>query len=105
MGLDIKAERDELAASVNEAVSSIKSQMEDFARFVAYKKDELSDTLKVASVRTGEQLNGMATEMRASGDRGLTFVAKTVSDNPMTALMIAAGAGMLVGMMVAGGRR
>jgi ElaB/YqjD/DUF883 family membrane-anchored ribosome-binding protein len=105
MGLDVKAEKDEFAATVNDAVRSIKSELDDFTRFVTDKKAELVDIFKLAGGRTGDQLNGIADEMRASGDHALTMVARTVSNNPLTAVAIAAGAGMLIGMMSAGGRR
>ena len=105
MGLDIKAEKDEFAAAVEDAVSSIKSEMDEFTRFVAHKKLEISEIFKVAGGRTGEQLNGIAAEMRASGVHGLAIVARTVSDNPLTSVAIAAGAGMLIGMMSGGARR
>jgi ElaB/YqjD/DUF883 family membrane-anchored ribosome-binding protein len=105
MGLDVKAEKDEFATTVNDAVSSIKSELDDFTRFVADKKREVGEIFKVAGGRAGEELNGIASEMRASGDHGLAMVARTVSNNPLTAVAIAAGAGLLIGMMSAGGRR
>jgi ElaB/YqjD/DUF883 family membrane-anchored ribosome-binding protein len=105
MGLDIKAEKEEFVSTIDDAVTSIRSEVDEFTRFVAQKKDEIADILKVAGGRTGDQLNGIAKEMRASGDHGVAMVARTVSENPLTAVALAAGTGMLIGRMSRGGRR
>jgi ElaB/YqjD/DUF883 family membrane-anchored ribosome-binding protein len=102
--VDIKAEKEELTSTVDDAVTSIRSELDEFARFVAQKKDEIADILKAAGGRTGDQLNGIAREMRVSGDHGVATVARTVADNPLTAVALAAATGMLIGMMSRQGR-
>jgi len=89
MGIDIKAERDELAATINDAVAAIRAALAEVSDSAAARRDEAAEAVKQA---------------RATADRGVESLSETVVKNPLAALAIAAGAGFILAHLTRGER-
>lgn len=96
MGIDIKAERDELATTISDAVVAIRAALAEFSETAAARRDEAADAMKQAGARAADQAGHVAAEARATADRGVETISDTVAKNPLAALAIAAGFGFIL---------
>lgn len=104
MGIDIKAERDELASTINDAVAAIREALAEFSDAAAARKADATEAVKKAGGRAADQASAMAAEARASADKSLTGLSEQVAANPLAALAIAAGAGFILAHLTRPGR-
>ena len=96
MGIDIKAERDELAATINDAVIAIRAALAEFSETAAERRGEAAEAVKKAGARAADQAGHVASQARASADRGVETLSDSVAKNPLAALAIAAGLGFIL---------
>jgi len=104
MGIDIKSERDELAATINDAVVAIRKALAEFSDTAAARRDTATEAVKKAGMRAADQASHVATEARATADRGVETLSESVSRNPLAALAIAAGFGFILAHLTRGDR-
>lgn len=102
---EFKSEQDVFSDTVREAVATIKTSLEEFSRAAAESRDTAASAVKKLGADTADQLGGISGEAKDRVSRGAENVAKQVSENPLQALAIAAGAGFLLGMVARGGPR
>ena len=96
MGIDIKAEKDDLAATINDAVIAIRAALAEFSDTAADRRDEARDAVRKASGRAADQASHLAAEARATADRSVDTLSESVVKNPLAALAIAAGVGFIL---------
>jgi ElaB/YqjD/DUF883 family membrane-anchored ribosome-binding protein len=104
MGIDIKGERDELAATINDAVIAIRAALAEFSDTAAARRNEATEALKKAGLRAADQAGHVASEARATADRGMETLSDSVARNPLAALAIAAGFGFILAHLTRGDR-
>jgi ElaB/YqjD/DUF883 family membrane-anchored ribosome-binding protein len=96
MGIDIKAERDDLAATINDAVIAIRAALAEFSESAAARRDDATEAVRHAGARAADQAGHLASEARATADRGVETLSDSVAKNPLAALAIAAGFGFIL---------
>jgi ElaB/YqjD/DUF883 family membrane-anchored ribosome-binding protein len=96
MGIDIKAEKDDLAATINDAVVALRTALAEFSDSAAERRDGARDAVRKAGGRAAEQASHIAAEARATADRGVDSLSESVVKNPLAALAIAAGVGFIL---------
>ncbi|PPQ38508.1 hypothetical protein SAMN06265338_10695 [Rhodoblastus acidophilus] len=96
MGIDIRGEKDELAATLNDAVRAIRAALAEFSDAAATRKTEATEAVRKAGSRAADQAGALASDARASADRGVQRLSDSVVANPLAALAIAAGIGFIL---------
>jgi ElaB/YqjD/DUF883 family membrane-anchored ribosome-binding protein len=102
---DVNAEKEEFATTVNDAVKAIRAAVDEFTLAASVAKSETADALKNAGYRAAGQLNDLAGGAQDYADRSVASLSRSVSANPIGALALAGGAGVLIGLAMRGGRR
>jgi ElaB/YqjD/DUF883 family membrane-anchored ribosome-binding protein len=104
MGIDIKAEKDELASTINDAVAAIRAALAEFSDNAAARKTDAAGAMRKAGQRAADQAGHLAADARASADRSVDSLSEQVAANPIAALAIAAGVGFILAQLTRLGR-
>lgn len=105
MTQDLSFDKEQFAASVNDAVKALKAAVEDFAKTASEGRNSAASAVKKAGANATDQLTAFSGDAQDYVDRGAVGLAKTVAGNPLTALALAAGAGLLIGLATRGDRK
>ncbi len=90
---------DDIANLARAAIEAIRAATDEFASKAGVSKSEAVDAVRSASQAAVSGLGTVAGEARALTETGLDSLGKSVIRNPLTALAIAAGTGLLLGLL------
>lgn len=96
---DTAAVGDDVAVLARQAVDAIRQAADAFAARAGVKTGEAVATARAAGNATVDGIGAVAGEARALTEDGIDAIGRSVARNPVTALTIAAGAGLLIGWM------
>lgn len=106
LGDDAKRIRDDaavvgedLAKLAREAVSALQRVADDLATKAGNRAGEAVDVAKSVGLATVDNVTAAAGDAKQRVDSGVETLSQSVARNPLTAVAIAAGVGMLFGMM------
>lgn len=106
LGDDAKRIRDDaavvgedLAKLAREAVSALQRVADDLAVKAGHRAGEAVDVAKGVGLATVDNVAAVAGDAKHRVEGGVETLSQSVSRNPLTAVAIAAGVGMLFGMM------
>lgn len=112
LGDDAKRVRDDavivgedLAALAREAVSALQRVADDLAAKAGTRAEEAVEAAKGVGVATVENVSAVASDARQRAEGGVEALSQSVARNPLTSVAIAAGVGMIVGMINRSDRR
>lgn len=96
---DVNQTGDDIGNLARAAIESIRKATEDFAARAGVSKGEAIDAVRNAGQAAMNSFGTVAGEARAVTESGLDSIGKQVVRNPLAALAIAAGAGLLLGLL------
>ncbi|TBW40385.1 hypothetical protein EYW49_04160 [Siculibacillus lacustris] len=96
---DTAAVGDDVAALARQAVEAIRQAADAFAAQAGVKSDEAVAAARAAGTATIDGIGAVAGDARALTENGIDAIGRSVARNPVAALAIAAGAGLLLGWM------
>jgi ElaB/YqjD/DUF883 family membrane-anchored ribosome-binding protein len=96
---DAQTMGDDISQLARAAIDAIRSATDDFAAKAGVAKSETVDALKHAGKSAVDGLGVAAEEARAVTETGLDQIGKAVVRNPISALAIAAAAGLVLGLL------
>jgi ElaB/YqjD/DUF883 family membrane-anchored ribosome-binding protein len=96
---DTVAVGEDVATLARQAVEAIRQAADAFAAQAGVKTDEAVATARAAGAAAVDGIGAVAGDARAITADGLDAVGRSVARNPVTALAIAAGAGLLIGWL------
>lgn len=106
LGDDAKRIRDDanvvgedLAKLAREAVSALQRVADDLAVKAGHRAGEAVDVAKGVGLATVDNVTAVAGDAKQRMESGVDTLSQSVARNPLTAVAIAAGVGMLFGMM------
>jgi ElaB/YqjD/DUF883 family membrane-anchored ribosome-binding protein len=95
-----------VAQSAREALAEMRVIVERFAATTGEKAGEAADAVKATGADTAERVAGLVDDARTLGREGLDGLADAVAKRPVAALAVAAGVGLLLGLVTrTGGER
>ncbi len=95
-----------VAQSAREALAEMREIVERFAAATGDRAGEAVDAVKATGAETAGRVAGLVDDARTLGRDGLDGLADTVAKRPISSLAVAAGIGLLLGLVTqAGGRR
>lgn len=97
-GSDLADKAGDVAIAAQEALAEMRRVIDEFAAKTGVKASEALDTVKTTGVETADHIGVALNSAGALGKEGLDGVADAVAKRPMTALAIALGVGLLVGL-------
>jgi ElaB/YqjD/DUF883 family membrane-anchored ribosome-binding protein len=96
---------EDLAKLAREAVAALQRVADDLGTKAASKAGDAVETAKGVGLATVDNVTAVASDAKHRVDNGVETLSQSVSRNPLTAVAIAAGVGMLFGMMNRSDRR
>lgn len=94
------AERaDAVARSAREALAEMRAIVDRFAAATGDRAGEAADAVSATGADAAERLAGLADEARTLGRDGLDRIAAGVAERPIAALAVAAGVGLVLGLV------
>lgn len=104
-GSDLAGKAGDVAVAAQEAMVEMRRIIDEFAAKTGTKASEAFDTVKATGAETADLVNAALNGASALGKEGLDGVADAVAKRPMTAMAVALGVGLLVGLASRGGSR
>lgn len=104
-GASVAADATDVAGSARAALEEMRRIVADFATSTGEKASDVVDTVGGIGVDATERVGALAGELRGIGRVGFENVADAVAKRPMTALAVAAGVGLLLGLVTRPGPR
>lgn len=96
---------EDLAKLAREAVAALQRVADDLGAKAASKAGDAVETAKGVGLATVDNVTAVASDAKHRVDNGMESLSQSVARNPLTAVAIAAGVGMLFGMMNRSDRR
>lgn len=96
---------EDLAKLAREAVAALQRVADDLGSKAASRAGDAVETAKGVGLATVDNVTAVASDAKHRVDNGVETLSQSVSRNPLTAVAIAAGVGMLFGMMNRSDRR
>ncbi|WP_133121850.1 hypothetical protein [Pleomorphomonas carboxyditropha] len=104
-GSDLAGKAGDVAVAAQEALGEMRRIIDQFAAKTGVTASEALDTVKATGAETADHLGAALSGASTLGKEGLDGVAEAVAKRPMTALGIALGVGLLVGLASRSGPR
>ncbi len=95
---------EDIAKLARAAIDAIRAATDEFASKAGVSKSEAVDAVRNASQAAVTGIGSVAGEARAMTETGLDTLGKSVIRNPLAALAIAAGTGLLLGLLSRSGQ-
>ena len=92
-----------VAQSAREALAEMRAIVERFAATTGEKAGEAAGAVKAAGADTAERVAVLVDEARTLGRDGLDTLADSVAKRPISALAVAAGVGLVLGLVTRSG--
>lgn len=89
----------DITVLARQAVDSIRKAADEFAERAGVTTDDAANAARQVANATAQGLGNLAGEARVLGESGLEAIGKSVNRNPVAALAIAAGAGLVLGLL------
>ena len=104
-GSDLADKAGDVAAAAQDALGEMRRIIDEFAARTGVKASEAVETVKATGADTADHIGAALNGASALGKEGLDGVADAVAKRPMTAMAVALGVGLLVGLASRGGSR
>ena len=104
-GSDLADKAGDMAAAAQEALGEMRRIIDEFAAKTGVKASEAFETVKTTGTDTADHIGAALTGASALGKEGIDGVAEAVAKRPMTAMAVALGVGLLVGLASRGSSR
>ena len=104
-GNDLAGKAGDVAGAAQEALAEMRRIVDNFASKTGVSASEAFDAVKARGSDTADHLGAALTGASALGREGIDGVADAVSKRPMTAVAVALGVGVLLGLASRGGPR
>lgn len=104
-GSELAGKAGDVATAAQEALSQMKRVMDEFAAKTGVKASEAMDTVKAAGTDTADHLGAALNGATSLGKEGIDGIAEAAAKRPVTAMAIALGVGLLLGLASRGGSR
>lgn len=104
-GSDLAGKASDVATAAQEALSEMKRVMDEFAAKTGTKASEAAETVKAAGADTADHLGAALSGAGSLGRESIDSIAEAAAKRPVTAMAIALGVGVLLGLASRGGSR
>lgn len=104
-GDTVAAKAETIALSAREALAEMRRIVDDFAASTGEKAGEAVAAVSATSTETAERIGALVDDARLLGKESLDTMADKVSERPFTALAVAAGVGLALGLLTRPGAR
>ncbi len=104
-GSDIADKAGDVAVAAQEALAEMRRIVEEFAAKTGVKASEAMETVKTTGSETADHIGVALSGASALGKEGIDGMADAVAKRPMTAMAVALGVGLLVGLVSRGSSR
>ncbi|SFM60577.1 hypothetical protein SAMN05192571_103116 [Pleomorphomonas diazotrophica] len=104
-GSDLAGKAGDVAVAAQEALSQMKRIMDEFAAKTGTKASEAVETVKATGADTADHLGAALSGASSLGKEGIDGIAEAAAKRPVTAMAIALGVGLLLGLASRGGSR
>lgn len=104
-GETVAAKAETIALSAREALAEMRRIVDAFAASTGEKAGEAVAAVSATSTETAERIGALVDDARLLGKESLDTMADKVSERPFTALAVAAGVGLALGLLTRPGAR
>lgn len=98
-GETVAAKAETIAISARDALAEMRRIVDDFAAATGEKAGEAVAVASATSAETAERIGALVGDARLLGKEGLDTMAGKISERPFTALAVAAGVGLALGLL------
>lgn len=98
-GTTIAAQAEAVADQARAALSEMRAIVDRFAVATGEKAGVAADAVKATGTETVERFGALVSEARDAGAEGLETLSDSIAKRPLAALAVAAGVGLLIGMV------
>lgn len=98
-GETVASEVRTIALSARDVLEEMRRIVDDFAAATGEKAGEAVAAVSATSTETAERVGALVDDARLLGKESLDSVAEKVSERPFTALAVAAGVGLALGLL------
>lgn len=98
-GETVVAKAETIALSARDALAEMRRIVDAFAAATGERAGEAVAAVTATSTETAERIGALVDDARLLGKEGLDTMAEKVSERPFTALAVAAGVGLALGLL------
>lgn len=104
-GSELAGQAGDVAIAAQEALMEMKKIVDEFAAKTGAKASEAVETVKATGSETADHIGAALGGASSLGKEGLDGIAEAAAKRPVTAMAIALGVGLLLGLASRGGSR
>lgn len=104
-GSELAGKAGDVAIAAQEALSEMKKIVDEFAAKTGAKASEAVETVKATGSDTADHIGAALSGASSLGKEGIDGIAEAAARRPVTAMAIAMGIGLLLGLASRGGSR